>query len=261
MKKRSMLWPLALATAPAALVAWGVYHPAAQIFGPTVRRTSRPGTIALTFDDGPNPRTTPRLLDLLDRFEARATFFVLGMRVRAYRAIVRDILARGHAIGNHTDTHPRLIWHGVATIEAELRGCQDAVADATGHRPRLHRPPFGYRHPQLAGAAVRAGLPGIVMWTVMTRDWTEDCSVIDTRCARVRDRDIVVMHDGDYRDPAANRDVTLGALAEWLPRWRDCGWQSVALDVQPGAQNASQTPASDTASESSTTDRASSARR
>ena len=212
-----------------AVWAWGVCHPSAQLFGPTVRR-SAPGTIALTFDDGPNPHSTPQVLDLLDRYGARGTFFVLGTRARAYPELLRAIAVRGHAVGNHTDTHPRLVWQTVPTIERELRRCQEAIADAAGLTPALHRPPFGYRHPRLDAVARRLGLTQVVMWTVMTRDWTGLDGVIRARVSRVRSRDIVVMHDGDHRDPAAGRQATIRALAEWLPRWRDAGLQMITVD-------------------------------
>jgi peptidoglycan/xylan/chitin deacetylase (PgdA/CDA1 family) len=194
-----------------------------------MRHTVDSGTIALTFDDGPDASTTPRLLDLLDRHDTRATFFVLGTRARAHPALVQQIAGRGHAIGNHTDTHPRLVWHGSAAIERELQRCQTAIADATGRAPTLHRPPFGYRHPRFGAVAMRVGLTRIVMWSRMTRDWTGAPAVIHRRCAAVRDRDIVVLHDGDYRRQPADRESMLRALEVWLPRWRDAGLRSVAL--------------------------------
>src|SRR4051794_31987385 len=95
--------------AAAAVFVWGAYHPAAQLFGRTLHRLESPGTLALTFDDGPNPAITPRLLELLHRHGAHATFFLIGQWARACPGIVRDIAASGHTIGNHTDTHPNLL--------------------------------------------------------------------------------------------------------------------------------------------------------
>jgi peptidoglycan/xylan/chitin deacetylase (PgdA/CDA1 family) len=208
-----------------------------MLVGAGIRHTPQPGTIALTFDDGPSPATTPRLLDLLDRHGARATFFVLGVRARAYPDLVREIAARGHALGNHTDTHLRLTWRSQRTVERELRGCQMAILDAAGSAPAIHRPPFGYPRPGLAAIAARLGMPHVVMWSVMTRDWTGAPATIDRRLAHVGDRDIVVMHDGDHRDPAANREALLHALAEWLPRWQDAGRRTVTLAGDPPGQS------------------------
>jgi peptidoglycan/xylan/chitin deacetylase (PgdA/CDA1 family) len=226
---RDWKW-LAAGSIPAGLFAWGAYHPASRIFGPTVRHTDAPGTIALTFDDGPHPEATPQLLDLLDEHAAHATFFVVGRFARAYPAVVRAIGARGHQIGNHTDTHPSLVWRSPRTIAREILRCQDAIADAAGIMPTLFRPPFGFRGPQLAPIVERCGLRRIVMWTVMGRDWTGRPQVVDARLARVRDRDIVVLHDGDHRGGRADRRTTLGCLARWLPARVRGGCRFVALE-------------------------------
>src|SRR3984957_18049486 len=87
---------------------WGGGAPSAQILGPTIRRTGDAGSIALTFDDGPNPVVTPELLNALDAYGARATFFAIGRHVRAFPELAVEIVARGHLIANHTETHPRL---------------------------------------------------------------------------------------------------------------------------------------------------------
>src|SRR5580693_7387695 len=107
--------------------------------------------IALTFDDGPNPAMTPRLLDLLDRYNAKATFFVVGKFVRSCPEIIREIDARGHLLANHTDTHPHLALHFGARNLAELQRCEDSVANALdagsggAKLMKWMRPPFGFR--------------------------------------------------------------------------------------------------------------------
>src|SRR5271154_5759742 len=98
----------ALGVAGGALVAsatyaWGSVAPSSQLFGPTIRSTGDTSTIALTFDDGPNPAVTPLLLDLLDRHRVKATFFLIGGWVREAPSLANDIVTRGHAVGNHTD--------------------------------------------------------------------------------------------------------------------------------------------------------------
>src|SRR5439155_1602542 len=96
--------PAAAAVAVAGITAYGAAYPRAQLFGSTICRTNSPRKLALTFDDGPNPAITPKLLDLLDRYNAKATFFLIGRYVRECPDLVREIAARGHGIGNHTDT-------------------------------------------------------------------------------------------------------------------------------------------------------------
>src|SRR5262249_16806922 len=112
----------------AGICAWSACHPSSQLFGPTQRRTGRERTIALTFDDGPNPAATPQILDLLERYEARGTFFVIGRHVRACAALAAEIVARGHTIGNHTDTHPNLLWLSRRQVLDELERCDASIA-------------------------------------------------------------------------------------------------------------------------------------
>jgi peptidoglycan/xylan/chitin deacetylase (PgdA/CDA1 family) len=98
------------AATAAGIIAWGAVAPSSELFGPTLRRTDSSRKIALTFDDGPNPTVTPRLLELFDRHSVRATFFLIGKFARACPDLVKEISARGHLIGNHTDTHANLIF-------------------------------------------------------------------------------------------------------------------------------------------------------
>src|SRR5215831_5539593 len=123
------------------LCAWSACHPSSQIFGRTLRQTGRDRTIALTFDDGPNPAATPQLLDLLERFDAQGTFFLIGRHVRACPELSAEIAARGHGIGNHTDSHPNLLWLSRQRILDELERCSASIADATGLCPQIMRPP------------------------------------------------------------------------------------------------------------------------
>src|SRR5712692_8572972 len=104
------------AAAAAGIAAWGAVAPWSELFGPTLRHTESSRKIALTFDDGPNPAVTSRLLELFDRYSVRATFFLIGKFARACPDLVREIFVRGHLIGNHTDTHPSLIFQSPARI-------------------------------------------------------------------------------------------------------------------------------------------------
>jgi peptidoglycan-N-acetylglucosamine deacetylase len=229
----------AMAAGGAGLAAWGAMHPAAQLFGPTIRRPGRRNALALTFDDGPNPAITPRLLELLEQHGARATFFLIGRFVRACPELARELTARGHAVGNHTDSHPNLIWLSSARIVEELARCQEAVAQATGAgKPRWMRPPYGFRGPHLDAVVRRQGLQGVVMWSVIAYDWKpQPVSRLIARLGRVRGGDMVVLHDGDHRALGGDRQHVLGALEYWLPRWRDAGLEFVTMDaVSPAGE-------------------------
>ncbi len=234
----------AILAAGAGTAAWGAVHPGSQLFGPTLRHTLRAHEIALTFDDGPNPAATPQLLDLLDRSSVRATFFLIGRFVRDCPDLVREIAARGHALGNHTDTHSALTLLSPRRIEEELSRCRDAIARATGSDasapgapPQWMRPPYGFRGPQLRGAVRRAGLRGVAMWSVMCYDWNpQPPEKLIARLARVGRSgaprgDIVLLHDGDARALNGDRRHVVAALEHWLPRWRDAGREFVTIDA------------------------------
>ena len=120
----------ATAGAAAGIVAWGAAYPTSQPFGFALCRTLQRSEIALTFDDGPNPAVTPRLLDLLARHDVRATFFLIGRFARRCPQLVREIAARGHALGNHSETHPNLALCSSTRIAKELNRCQDSIASA-----------------------------------------------------------------------------------------------------------------------------------
>jgi peptidoglycan-N-acetylglucosamine deacetylase len=213
------------------LYAWGAVASGSQIFGPTLRRLDDASRMAITFDDGPNPAATLGVLKLLARYEATATFFLIGQRVRAFPGLAREIASRGHAIGNHTETHPSLTFLSAGRIADELERCDDAIFSAAGKSPRWMRPPFGYRSPLLDGIVRRRGGAGVAMWNVAAKDWrTHTPELVIQRLRRARGGDIVLLHDGDHRVLEGKRGHVVKALEYWLPRWRDAGIQFVNLD-------------------------------
>jgi peptidoglycan/xylan/chitin deacetylase (PgdA/CDA1 family) len=217
--------------AGAGVLAWGAVAPGAQLFGPTLRRTARKECVALTFDDGPNPAVTPRLLQLLDEHHVRATFFLIGRHVRACPDLAREIVARGHQVANHTDTHPNLIWLSPQRIREQLLKCYEAILQSTGQQAAWFRPPYGYRGPQLDSVVRALGFRGVVMWSQMPRDWKPQPQPrMLSRLARVSGGDIVVLHDGSPRALNADRTLMLRGLDFWLPHWRERGWKFVTVD-------------------------------
>jgi peptidoglycan/xylan/chitin deacetylase (PgdA/CDA1 family) len=236
-------WAIGLpgAAAAAAAYALGGMSPSSQLFGPVIRRLPPEGPgnrMALTFDDGPNPAATPRLLDLLERFDARATFFVIGRFARACPELILEIVARGHVLGNHTETHPNLMWLTRAKVLDELCRCEGSVMKALAEVAagpldmKYMRPPYGYRGPNLRGVAKEMKLEGVATWSLICYDWKpQPPSRLIERLARARARDIVVLHDGDHRALNGERDHVLIALEHWLPRWRDAGLEFVTMDA------------------------------
>ena len=211
------------------VAAWAALHPRSQLFGRTV--SSAGSACALTFDDGPNPRVTPKLLALLEKYRIPATFFVLGKYVKEYPQLAKEIREANHAFGNHTYGHPSLLFLTRRQIKDELRRCEDALFAATGQRPTGVRPPFGFRGPQFHSAVCEMGVSKVVMWSVSGRDWKpQPTARVSQRLRKVRNGDIVLLHDGDHRAPNADRSHMLQALEYSIPRWLDSGLQFVKID-------------------------------
>jgi len=214
-----------------ALVAGGCAYaamwPASQLFGPTLIAPPRPGELALTFDDGPNPVWTPRLLDLLATHDVCATFFLVGSRVQAQPALVRQIVAAGHLIGNHSWSHPNLALSSARHIDEELSRTNQILAQIAGAPPRYFRPPYGARRPEVLRVARRLGMIP-VLWNAMTSDWKNpSVDAIASLLTRKIDRLYrqgqaanIVLHDGSHADPSANRAPSIAAAAQLIARYQ-----------------------------------------
>lgn len=159
-------------------------------------RTTR-RAIALTFDDGPHPERTPRVLDALRKHGAHATFFVTGKNAAAHPDIVRRIMAEGHTIGNHTYSHPaNFPWLGQSKMKHDIDRCDTALEKITGHRPTLFRPPFGITNPPLARAL--GGRYTVAGWDIRSLDTIARRPrqrVFERVRRRLRPGAVVLLHD------------------------------------------------------------------
>ena len=187
--------------------------------------------VALTFDDGPGP-ATPAILDTLARYQARATFFLLGRNVNAHPDTARAIVKAGHEVGNHTFSHPALPTLAGAERRREIGAGRDAILEVTGVAPQLLRPPYGFQDlPSYVGAR-RAGYR-IIGWSLVGQDW--DGAPPDVIAGRLGDAapgDIVLLHDASplpEGDPLGDRRATAAALALVLERFRERGLRSVTV--------------------------------
>jgi peptidoglycan-N-acetylglucosamine deacetylase len=177
----------------------------------SIWRTERAHAV-LTFDDGPDPEVTPRLLDLLAAHEQRAVFFVVGERVAREPALVRRMVTEGHLVGNHSWSHPWLVRLSRRRIREEFERCQRAIEDAAGVSPSYARPPYGQRDFRVNGVLRELGLTS-VLWSRNLRDYHgSGPEVLARRLGRVRPGEVVLCHDGD---PLAEH--TLEGLERWLP--------------------------------------------
>ncbi|MCM3883354.1 polysaccharide deacetylase family protein [Frankia sp. R82] len=184
-----------------------------------------PDAVALTIDDGPDPHWTPQVLALLARYRVRATFSLVGVEAHAHKDIVARIVQEGHAVCNHSMTHPQpFARRPPGAIEQEIELAQAVLVEAAGVPPRLFRSPGGDWSPEVLAAAARHGLTPID-WDIDPRDWARPGPArIVRRLLAAKPGDILLCHDG-----GGNRAQTVEALRTALPRLIAHGYQFVTL--------------------------------
>ena len=186
--------------------------------------------LALTYDDGPNDPYTGRLMDVLERHAAKATFFLLGRFVEERPEIARALAAAGHAIGNHSWDHPNLIFASAAETIRQIARTQQAIIDATGVEPVLFRPPFGGRRPGSLRIARSLGLRP-VMWNVSCYDWKPiSAEEIAGRAERqIRGGNVILLHDGEFHRVGVDRSRSIEATERILSRYKGEGYEFVTV--------------------------------
>jgi peptidoglycan-N-acetylglucosamine deacetylase len=219
--------------------------PTGQWYGRTFTGL-KPGTkqLALTYDDGPNDPPTFRLLEVLARHNVRATFFLIGRYVKQRPDIARELARAGHVVGNHTFSHPNLIFASALQSRMQLQDCEQALTDAVGEHSRLFRPPFGGRRPVTLKIARALGLEP-VMWNVTGWDWKgKPAEYIERRVSQqVRGGDVILLHDGDHEAFGADRSQTVIATDRLIARFRSEGYEFVTVPEMMGKQVVSSQPA------------------
>jgi peptidoglycan-N-acetylglucosamine deacetylase len=211
--------------------------PTSQLFGETLLAGSDPNEVALTFDDGPNDPYTQQLLDLLASHQVRAIFFLMGNYVRRRPDLARAVHQAGHLIGNHTMTHPSLMWESPAKVLQELAGCNAAIEDTIGEQVKWFRPPFGARRPDVLKVARELDLTP-VMWNITAHDW--DATNAPLLADRVRSGiennqrnsrgSNILLHDGGHGAFGADRSVTVEATRLLLESWAATDLRVVTVD-------------------------------
>lgn len=220
------MWLKAIGSLAAAAggMAYAVRAPRSSLLAPTVYRgvTSRK-SIAITFDDGPS-ESTPKLLELLAQFGARATFFQCGTNVRRVPEIARAVIAAGHEIGNHTYSHPMLHFRSPGFMYSELARAQEAIEHATGAVPALFRAPYGVRWFGLGGVQRSLHLLGVT-WTCIGLDWKLKSEAVRARLLRATEPGtIFCLHDGRATETDPDISVTFDTIRSILPIWAGRGY-------------------------------------
>jgi len=231
------LWPWILGAVAAnhLLLFAAVFWPRARLLGPNFVRlpaaAAARNEVSLTFDDGPDPEVTPRVLDLLDRYGMRASFFCVGERAAAHPEVVREIARRGHSVENHSRSHSwAFAFYGFARLKREVETAQSLIGGAAGRAPSYFRAPMGLRSPLLDPVLARCGLHH-VSWTRRGFDATmrDPEGVLRRLTAGLSAGDILLLHDGGGTRTRDGTPVVLAVLPPLLQRMQSQGLTSVTL--------------------------------
>jgi peptidoglycan/xylan/chitin deacetylase (PgdA/CDA1 family) len=230
-------WPWAIGAVVLnhALITAAGLTPRSSLLGPNVTRLPEAAAarreIAITIDDGPDPEVTPQVLDLLDEYDQRATFFCIAERVHEHPGLAREIMARGHSIQNHTARHrPNFSLLGPRGFADEIGHAQRVLEETIGQRPTCFRAPAGLRNPFLAPVLHRMGL-SLVSWTRRGFDTRErNAATVLARLTKgLKAGDILLLHDGHAARTAEGRPVVLDVLPALLARVRADDLRTVTL--------------------------------
>ena len=226
------------ALAAALAVAQG--GPGISAIGPVRRRLFRrlagygaAGHVALTFDDGPDPRSTPRFLDLLSRRGVRATFFMLGSMAAAAPGLAGEIAAAGHEVAVHGWEHRYLTVRGPRAAHYDIARARDTIAGATGQMPRFYRPPYGVLSGGAVVAARRLSLRPL-LWTCWGREWIPGAtpeSVYATVTTALGGGGTILLHDSGTASPPGAAPAALGALPRLLD---ECARRGLTVGTAAG---------------------------
>jgi peptidoglycan/xylan/chitin deacetylase (PgdA/CDA1 family) len=206
----------------------GVAIPRFRLFGNFICRGSgSKKRVALTFDDGPDPRSTPQLLELLREHAIPATFFCIGKHVAAHPELAAQIIREGHVLENHSYTHSAFInFYSKSRLQHEMAQTQTAIEKATGRAPRFYRPPVGLTNPNTFRAARKLNLQ-VIGWTIRSFDTViAEPQKIIARIKRGLQPDaIILLHDGNIP-----REKLLTTVKSLLDTLRATGYEIVRLD-------------------------------
>jgi peptidoglycan/xylan/chitin deacetylase (PgdA/CDA1 family) len=211
---------------------WACAVPTSTFFRPALIRGPEEGKrICLTFDDGPASPFTEQVLAILRGYQVPATFFVCGKNVERDPDLVRRIVAEGHAVGNHTYSHPFVLFKSRQRIAEEIDRTQEVLEKVAGHRPRIFRPPYGARWFGLVPTLLERGMH-LVLWSATGYDWKNDVpGIVAATMKNLKPGAVILLHDGRETRWAArvDRSRTVEALPGIIAGARQRGYTFVPL--------------------------------
>lgn len=209
--------------------------PRGRLLGPNLNRLPAGALgrreVALTFDDGPDPEVTPRVLELLDRYQAKASFFCIGEKAAAFPETVREIARRGHSVENHSHRHSSAFaFYGMFRLRREVEAAQAIIAGITGRTPAFFRAPAGFRSPLLDPVLAKRGLR-YVSWTRRGYDAVgrNPVAVLQRLTRGLSAGDVLLLHDGARARTEAGDPLVLAVLPALLDQFAASGLKSVSL--------------------------------
>jgi peptidoglycan/xylan/chitin deacetylase (PgdA/CDA1 family) len=208
-----------------------IANPRGALLGKVLWRGNRRG-VALTFDDGPHPLYTPRVLEVLERFQAKASFFVIGKHLEKHGDLVASMSRAGHVVGNHSYRHLRTMsFLSSPKIRQEILQCQEEVGKWIGYQPRFYRQPVGFRNPKIFGILKELGM-NMVGWQVRAFDTQlRDPQTIARKILeKIQPGGVILLHDGSDSEQNPDRTPTLGALPAILQGLKDREMEFLTLD-------------------------------
>ena len=211
----------------------GAFHRNSFLFGRPITRLRSTGlSVALTFDDGPNPEATPLILDALEARGVRATFFILGRHAEQWPDLVKRVVDAGHAIGNHGYFHRKLHFKSPSYVRTDLTLGTQAIERASGYHPRFFRAPHGFRSPWVTSIARSLG-QRTVGWSfgVWDSDRPGADVIVDRILSKTEPGSILLLHDGDGYDPHGDRVQTAQAVPIIVDRLLAEGYRFDLLDA------------------------------
>lgn len=212
---------------------WACSEPYSTFFRPVLIRGPQDGKrVALTFDDGPAAGFTEQVLAVLRDYHVPATFFVCGKNVENHPDLLRRIVAEGHAVGNHTYSHPFVYFKSRRRIAEEIDRTQAAIEKVVGFRPAIFRPPYGARWFGLVPALLERRMH-LILWSATGYDWKNDVrGIIESAVSELKPGAVILLHDG--RETRAGKEIdrsrTVLALPGIIAKAREQGYSFAPLE-------------------------------